>query len=74
MTRFCHHRQRGSRPQEKPSGSAAPSAFIKISSAQEKFASFSMPPILFETPHGTLRFPAGTDTHVIIAIIRGLAA
>ncbi|MDC9583446.1 transposase, partial [Xenorhabdus sp. PR6a] len=28
-TRFYHHRQRGSRPQEKPSEPAAP-AFIKI--------------------------------------------
>ncbi|CDL82576.1 IS66 family insertion sequence element accessory protein TnpA [Xenorhabdus cabanillasii] len=73
-TRFYHHRQRGSRPQAKLSGSAVPSAFIKISAAQENSVPSSTPPILFETPHGTLRFPAGTEAHVIIAIIRGLAA
>ncbi|WP_387693079.1 IS66 family insertion sequence element accessory protein TnpA [Photorhabdus sp. RM71S] len=73
-TQFYHHRQRGSRPQEKPPGSASPPAFIKIRSAQEKSAPSGTPPLLFETPHGTLRFPAGTETLVIIAIIRGLAA
>ncbi|WP_323859197.1 IS66 family insertion sequence element accessory protein TnpA [Xenorhabdus doucetiae] len=31
MTQFYHHRQRGSRPQEKPSGPAASPALIKIS-------------------------------------------
>ncbi|CBJ80687.1 hypothetical protein XBJ1_1561 [Xenorhabdus bovienii SS-2004] len=73
-TRFYHHRQRTSHPPKKPSGLASPSAFIKVSTAQKKSASSSTLPILFETPHGTLRFPAGTDKHVIIAIIRGLAA
>ncbi|MDX7998428.1 transposase [Xenorhabdus sp. Reich] len=68
MTRFYHHRQHGSHPPEKPS------AFIKVSTAQKKSVSPSVAPILFETPHDTLRFPADTDMHVIIAIIRGLAA
>ncbi|MBD2812456.1 transposase [Xenorhabdus sp. Vera] len=72
--RFYHHRQLGSRPPEKPAEPAAPPALIKISTAQENTAPSGTPPVLFETPHGTLRFPAGTETHVIIAIIRGLAA
>ncbi|WP_240042461.1 IS66 family insertion sequence element accessory protein TnpA [Photorhabdus khanii] len=73
-TRFYHHRQRASHPPEKRSEPAAPSAFIKVSPAQEKPASPSALPILFETQQGTLRFPAGTDKHVIIAIIRGITA
>ncbi|MBD2816454.1 transposase, partial [Xenorhabdus sp. Flor] len=68
MTQFYHHRRRDARPPEKPS------AFIQVSPVQKKSASPSAAPILFETPYGTLRFPADTDKHVIIAIIRGLAA
>ncbi|WP_275353403.1 hypothetical protein [Xenorhabdus bovienii] len=74
MTQFYYHRRRDSCPQEKRSGPAAPSSFIKVSTAQKKSASPSAPPILFETPHGTLRFPAGTDKPLIIEIIRGIAA
>ncbi|WP_237388261.1 IS66 family insertion sequence element accessory protein TnpA [Xenorhabdus sp. Sc-CR9] len=70
MTQFYHHRRCDARSQEKRSESAASPAFIQVSTAQKK----SMVPILFETPQGTLRFPAGTDMHVIIAIIRGLTA
>ncbi len=73
-TRFYHHRQHGSRPQEKPSEPAAPSAFIKIRPFPENSVPSGTPPILFQTPQGTLHFPAGTEMHVIIAIIRGLAA
>ncbi|WP_275389699.1 IS66 family insertion sequence element accessory protein TnpA [Xenorhabdus bovienii] len=72
-TRFYHHRQRAADSQEKTAEPVAPSAFIKVSDVQKKSVSSSTPPILFETPYGTLRFPAGTDMHVIIAIIRGVA-
>ncbi|MDX8000935.1 transposase [Xenorhabdus sp. Reich] len=73
-TRFYHHRQRAAGLQEKTAEPAAPSAFIKVSDVQKKSALSGPLPILFETPYGSLRFPADTDMHVIIAIIRGLAA
>lgn len=43
MTQFYHHRRCDSHPQEKRSGPAAPSSFIKVSTAQKKSASPSAP-------------------------------
>ncbi|MEQ2025959.1 hypothetical protein ABLB84_09250, partial [Xenorhabdus szentirmaii] len=48
-----------------------PAEWRDLFEQQKKSASPSAAPILFETPYGTLRFPADTDKHVIIAIIRG---